>query len=363
MKAFKTAHDLIRVSGEGAKDFLQGQLSADMDNLEYESGADGAFKYASSLILHPEGKLSAAVRVMRMSEGQLGTFWDSGNGKSREYVLEVTAGFGKEVLARLQRFSIGANCEIISGRCSGIKLVWKTKNQKEPLILDSQNPDRVLEAVYPIMQDYWTDEIACLQMLGAESELKILCRGEGSEEEVEEVPFSGEEELEYLRIACGIPEMGRELTEGMIPALAGKRFIDENVSFTKGCFVGQELVARMDSRGAEPPQKLIGVKIFPGDSDLGDLNSTESEEIKSYGPLMVDEQEVANLTSLAGVSACPENMYEGMAELDSKILAIGLARAKRLLDTGAKASIIKKGKSGDESLEVEVCELPLKDVL
>ena len=51
--------------------------------------------------------------------------------------------------------------------------------------------------------------------------------------------------------------MGAELTEKTIPAEAG--IVDRTVSFTKGCFTGQELVARIDSRGGNVPRRLRGV--------------------------------------------------------------------------------------------------------
>jgi len=55
------------------------------------------------------------------------------------------------------------------------------------------------------------------------------------------------EDEERARIAAGMPRMGAELDDGVIPQEA---FLDADaVSFTKGCFVGQELVCRIDTRG------------------------------------------------------------------------------------------------------------------
>ena len=64
---------------------------------------------------------------------------------------------------------------------------------------------------------------------------------------------------EAVRIEAGVPAMGRELDEGTIPAEAG--IVDRAVSFTKGCFTGQELVARIDSRGGNVPRHLRGVVV------------------------------------------------------------------------------------------------------
>ena len=61
---------------------------------------------------------------------------------------------------------------------------------------------------------------------------------------------------EAERIVDAIPRMGREISESTIPAELGQWVIDESVSFTKGCFTGQELVARIDSRGGNVPRHL-----------------------------------------------------------------------------------------------------------
>jgi folate-binding protein YgfZ len=55
-----------------------------------------------------------------------------------------------------------------------------------------------------------------------------------------------EAELEYLRIESGQPRFGRELTEEYIPLEAN---LWADVSFNKGCYTGQEIIARMESRG------------------------------------------------------------------------------------------------------------------
>jgi folate-binding protein YgfZ len=64
------------------------------------------------------------------------------------------------------------------------------------------------------------------------------------------------------RIAAGVPRMGAELVPGQtIPAEAGQQIIDRSVSFTKGCYTGQELVARIDSRGGNVPRHLRALVI------------------------------------------------------------------------------------------------------
>ena len=56
-----------------------------------------------------------------------------------------------------------------------------------------------------------------------------------------------EEELERLRILARVPRWGRELDERVLPAEAGLE--ERAISFTKGCYPGQEPVARLHFRG------------------------------------------------------------------------------------------------------------------
>jgi folate-binding protein YgfZ len=77
---------------------------------------------------------------------------------------------------------------------------------------------------------------------------------------------------EDARIAAGWPRMGAEIVPGeTIPAVTGVTAVA--VNFTKGCYPGQELVERMDSRGAESPLSLriltIGTDV-PAGVEAGD---------------------------------------------------------------------------------------------
>jgi tRNA-modifying protein YgfZ len=92
------------------------------------------------------------------------------------------------------------------------------------------------------------------------------------------------EEHEAARIAAGWPRMGVEIVPGQtIPAVTG--VVPVAVNFTKGCYPGQELVERMDSRGADAPMSLRIVDV-PDDATGGD-------------PLVADGVEVGTITSVS----------------------------------------------------------------
>ncbi len=94
------------------------------------------------------------------------------------------------------------------------------------------------------------------------------------------------DEHEAARIAAGWPRMGVEIVPGhTIPAVTG--VVPVAVNFTKGCYPGQELVERMDSRGADAPMSLRVVDVAPtagiGDPVL-DGDGTDVGTITSLSP-------------------------------------------------------------------------------
>jgi folate-binding protein YgfZ len=109
------------------------------------------------------------------------------------------------------------------------------------------------------------------------------------------------------RIRAGVPAMGAELDERTIPAEVGQWFVDASVSFTKGCYTGQELVARVDSRGSNVPRHLrvltvedgaevpVGAEVLSGDAVVGQVTSSATGVALAYvkrsveppAPLMV----------------------------------------------------------------------------
>jgi folate-binding protein YgfZ len=100
----------------------------------------------------------------------------------------------------------------------------------------------------------------------------------------------GDEPWEAVRIEAGVPVAGRDGVEGAIPAETG--LVDRTISFTKGCFTGQELVARLDARGSKVARRLCGVVIA----------GSEGDSRPGVGTVVLTadgEHEVGRLTSVA----------------------------------------------------------------
>ena len=91
---------------------------------------------------------------------------------------------------------------------------------------------------------------------------------------------------ETARVAAGWPRMGFEIVPGeTIPAVTG--VVPVAVSFTKGCYPGQELVERMDSRGADAPRSLRIVDVAGGTQvgdPVTDVDGTEVGTVTSMSP-------------------------------------------------------------------------------
>lgn len=207
--------DVVRVHGPEAVDFLQGQLSQDVAALPIGESAP-------SLLLQPTGKVDAWLRVTRLGEDEL--------------LLDVATGFGDAVHARLRRFKLRTRAELEPEAWSGLAL-------RGPGASAVEVPRGALglAAGWP----------------GVDG-VDLLSAGELA---LAGVPLVDPAALEALRIECGVPAMGAELTEATIPAEAGQWLIAASVSFSKGCYTGQELVARIDSRGGNVPHPVRGVLV------------------------------------------------------------------------------------------------------
>jgi folate-binding protein YgfZ len=93
-----------------------------------------------------------------------------------------------------------------------------------------------------------------------------------------------DDELEVLRIRAGTPRFGREIDDRVLPAEAG--LVDRAVSFTKGCFPGQEPIARLHYRG----HANRGLRVL----------AWEGSELPGYdAPVSYEGKDVGRVTSAA----------------------------------------------------------------
>ena len=216
--------DVVRATGPDVAAFLQGQVSQDIDAV---APGDSAW----SLVLAPQGKVEAWFRLTRLGDD--------------EFVADLDAGFADALVARLERFKlrVDAAFEILEGwRMLSIRGISGGSNDPEAVRAELRAP------------------VAWMGFEGVDLLGPEVCLPAGAEDETAA--------MEVARIRAGWPVMGRELTERTIPAeIAG--LVESSVSFTKGCYTGQELVARIDSRGGNVPRpvrllEIRGDGVSPG---------------------------------------------------------------------------------------------------
>jgi tRNA-modifying protein YgfZ len=207
--------DGIAVEGADAARYLQSQLSQEIATM-------GVGASVWSFALSPAGKVDALVRVQRTAE----------NG----FLLDTDAGYGDVLLARLLRFRIRVAVEMV--------------RESRPVVVVRgaglpSGPDGSLIA--------WGDGFDLPAGHDALAEPGLL----GA------VPPGTADDVLRARIEACWPAMGAEILPGeTVPAETG--VVSQAVNFAKGCYPGQELVERMDSRGASAPWRLETVDVGEG---------------------------------------------------------------------------------------------------
>jgi tRNA-modifying protein YgfZ len=231
------------VRGGEAADFLQGQVSNDVEALEPGTGC-----YAT--VLSHKGKLRTDLRILRGDDW----FW-----------LDTEA-IGHAVLEHMLRTkSLGRDVqyEDVTESRSLLSLVGPAARDR-------------LEAAPPKEEHAF---VAGEHGIYVTTLLGVDVVGElGMRLGVEPV---SEEAAECVRIEVGLPRLGFDMDAETMPQEAGIN--DRAVSFTKGCYVGQETVARLHYRGkpnrhlrglrlSEPAER--GAEIVLGDKVVGRIGST-----------------------------------------------------------------------------------------
>jgi folate-binding protein YgfZ len=231
--------DLAIVDGPDATGYLQGQLSQDIAAIAVGSSA-------WSWLLAPAGKVDALVRVTRTGPDTL--------------LVDTDGGWGETLVNRLTRFKLRTKVDI----AATTRRVLALRGDGAAGAAAEVDGGVVVPALWGGEEavDVLLDSAAPTSLPGDEL-------GDG---------------WEAARIAAGVPVMGAELTERTIPAETG--LIDLTVSFTKGCYTGQELVARIDSRGGNvarhlrllhgPEPLAVGAELTVGGKVVGTVTSAAS---------------------------------------------------------------------------------------
>ena len=257
---------ILWVVGPDAVSFLQGIVTQDVAAM-----ASGDVAY--SLLLEPRGKLTDAFWLLR-GDDRVGVV----TGRER---VEHT----EEALARW-RIRVKAEFDIDS---------------REIVELWGAGSSDTVAANAIAVPEGWADLDG---MLVARVPLGTLPRIviAGATADLDGTVPVGRVAATAVRIEAGAAEVGVDIDDRTIPQETG--LVEEAVSFTKGCYLGQELVARIDTRGhvnrhlrgvvvgvnVIPP---IGARVHAGDREVGTLTSVaESLEVRAPVGLALVRREV-----------------------------------------------------------------------
>jgi folate-binding protein YgfZ len=201
----RSPRGLVVARGPDATSFLQSLVSQDLDPI-----ADG--QHAAALLLSPQGKLDVMFRILRVGD---------------EWWLDTDAEHGPRLAASLDRFRIRVRVELED----------RTATTGLASLVGVEATAPGLHA----LRTRWGDAEGT-DLIGPIAAVRDSVAGLPPP-----VDRWSPERFDAFRIEAGVPRLGVDVDETTIPQEA---FLERDaVSFTKGCFVGQELVCRIDTRG------------------------------------------------------------------------------------------------------------------
>jgi tRNA-modifying protein YgfZ len=285
----------LRLRGSDAAEYLQGQLTNEIEALEPGEGC-----YAA--LLDRKGHMQADMRVLRPSADEL---W-----------VDTEAEALEAARRHLQMYKIGREVEVEDA----------TETQA---ILSLVGPRSAEIANAPPLPEHACEEISvagigCLAA-GSAGGIDLIAAAEDADRlraalrEAGAVEVSTEA-VEILRIEAGTPRFGAEMDTGTMPAEAG--IVDAAVSFTKGCYIGQETVARLHYKG-KPNRHLRGLRL--------------SAPASPGEPLRLGEKEVGQI---------------GSSCVSPALGPIALGILRREAEPGAELSV------GEDGVTARVVDLP-----
>jgi len=247
----RTERGKLLLTGADVKDFLQGQVSNDVLALEPGTGCYAAF-------LTPKGKMLGDLRIL--DGGEAGIFVDTERSSLQE------------LFNMIRRFKLGRDVEVHKrtlerGMLSlvGPRARW----------VDGPEHTHRLEVVGG----------ATVRLVSTNLGTDVVCDPEDLEAVRDALVADGAEPAsepaaEIVRVESGRPRYGTDLDDTVIPQEAGLNA--RAVNFEKGCYVGQETVARLFYRG-KPNRRLLGL--------------TLSEPLAPGTPLHLGEKQVGTLAT------------------------------------------------------------------
>jgi folate-binding protein YgfZ len=260
------ARAALTVRGADGAEYLQGQLTNDIEALERGQGC-----YAA--LLDRKGHLQSDMRVLRLEDEEI---W-----------LDLETGPAPAVLKHLRTYSVGRDVEIedVSDRWAITSLIGP--RARELAGFEGLGPEHAQG-----FRDW--DGIEVLAV-ATDVGLDLITKADAAARLAELLAAGGAVEVsqpaaEIIRVESGRPRFGLDMGPESMPAEAD--ITDRAVNFEKGCYIGQEPVARLHYRG-KPNRTLRGLRLSAaaehgaplllGDKEVGTIGSTSLSP--AFGPI------------------------------------------------------------------------------
>ena len=302
------------VGGSEAVMFLNGLITNDMKTLSESHWMPAAFP-------NVQGRLIAAVRVIRLPNEL---------SESSRFLLDTEAATHKAVLKTIERFTLAGDFRVtdVTAETKMLSVQGKRSLAAVRAVLGDQIGELPRDGVGVTK---WNDiEVTVIRASHtAEDGFDVVVDIKQAEAIANELINTGavpvaDETFEILRIEAGVARFGTDMDETNV---VSETNLDDAVSFTKGCYIGQEIIARIKYRG-HVAKKLTGLS-FEGSKQVA-----AGAVIKS-----VDGKDIGRITS---VTFSPK--------LD-KAIALGYVRYEHL---AAGTDVVV----GDDELKAKVTDLP-----
>src|SRR5665811_2091318 len=250
----RSARGKLLLTGSEVAEYLQGQLTNDVEAL-----APGEGQYAA--LLDRKGHIQADMRVLRLAPDEV---WIDTEAEP----LEATR-------RHLEMYKIGREVELADVSA-------------ERAILSLIGPRAVEVAGSAALPEHACEEAAvegieCIAVGTAEG-IDLIAAGEDAGGQRQALLGRGAAEVgeaaaEVLRIEAGRPRFGAEMSRATMPAEAG--IVERAVDFEKGCYIGQEPVARLHYRGR--PNRLLRGLELSAPATAGDALRLGEKEVGTIG--------------------------------------------------------------------------------
>ena len=256
---------VLAVSGPDAVDFLQGQLTSDLETLEEGRGGYSA-------LLDRKGHLQSDARVLLLASDLV---WMDAEAEGAQRLARHLGIYrvGREVEVEPVDVEVVSVLGPGTGPATGLEGLGEEGSHREASVAG-------VESIRAVATDLGVDLLVAAGEAGA---LAAALDATG-------LPGASEEAAEILRVESGRPRLGMDMTTETMPAEAG--ITDRAVSFTKGCYIGQETVARLHYRG-RPNRHLRGLRlerpathgdaVLLGDREVGVLGTAALSP--AHGPI------------------------------------------------------------------------------